>query len=109
EIPLTANVGGVVRLTVFERPDPDASRLPEPIAERLVYRRPGRMLNVKLADHPEHYAPGDPVKLSLQVTNERGEPTPAALGVAVVDDAIFKLLDDETPKMTTHFYLTSEI
>ncbi len=129
EIPLSADVGGVVRLTVFERSDvgqassPDWNKVgrdrlgslsykdsgAQPIAERLVYRRPARILNVKVEEHSDRYAPGDPVKLSLLVTNEVGKPTPAVLGVSVVDDAIFKLLDDETPKMTTHFYLTSEI
>ena len=43
------------------------------------------------------------------MTNEKNEPVPAVLGVAVVDDALLNLADDHTPAMTTHFLLTSEI
>ena len=34
---------------------------------------------------------------------------PAAVGVAVIDDSIIKMAEDETPAMTTHFYLATEI
>ena len=48
--------------------------------------------------------------MSLLVTDENNKPVPAAvLGVAVVDDALLNLADDDTPRMTTHFLLTSEI
>ena len=79
------------------------------IAERLVYRRPERSLNVRVANHKPRYSPGDPVELSLAVTNERGEPTPAALGVSVAADSLSKLIDDELPSMPTRFFLLGEI
>ena len=41
--------------------------------------------------------------------DETGEPTPAVLGVAVVDDAALRLDDTERPNLRTHFLLTSEI
>ena len=47
--------------------------------------------------------------MSLAVTNEKGKPAPAVLGVAVVDDALLKLDDDRTPAMPTYFLLASEI
>ena len=109
EIPLPAAVGGVVRVTVFEQATENRGKEPRAIAERLVYRRPERMLNVRVADHKPRFSPGDPVELSLAVTNERGEPTAAALGVSVAADSLFKLLDDELPSMPTHFYLMNEI
>ena len=55
------------------------------------------------------YAPGEKVDLTLSVTNEKGEPVPAALGVAVVDEALAGSAGDRTPAMPTCFLLTSEL
>lgn len=109
EIPLASGAAGVVRITVFDKSADFATSSPRAVAERLVYRRPERVLNVRVGEHKPRYSPGDPVELPLFVTNERGEPAAAALGVSVAADSLFKLIDDELPSMTTHFYLTSEI
>ena len=104
-ISLPPEVSGVVRLTVYDY----STAPPQPVAERLVYRRPDRNLQVRVADHHERYSPGEPVQMSLMVTDEKGQPSPAVLGVAVVDDALLKMADDDTPAMPTHFYLTTEV
>ena len=98
-------VGGVIRLTVYDY----SNNPPQPVAERLVYRRMGRGLNVRPEGLSEGYSPGEHVKMSLMVTNEKGAPVPAVLGVAVVDDALLSLADDDTPAMNTHFLLTTEV
>ncbi len=111
-LPLPDEVGGVIRLTVFDYSiDPSQSQrqFPKPLAERLVYRRLDRRLNVRALDLHEHYAPGEMVNISLAVTNEKNEPVPAAVGVSVVEQALFGLAGDHTPTMTTRFLLTSEI
>ena len=104
-IPLTDEAGGVIRLTLFDYSESP----PKPVAERLVYRRMPRRLNVRIDGQSERYAPGETVKLCLEVTDEQGQPVPAVLGVAVVDDALLSLADDDTPGMTTHFLLTTEV
>ena len=98
-------VGGVIRLTVYDY----STNPPQPVAERLVYRRMGRGLNVRPEGLSEGYSPGERVKMSLMVTNEKGAPVPAVLGVAVVDDALLSLADDDTPSMKTHLLLTTEV
>lgn len=57
------------------------------------------------------FAPGEHAKLKLKVTNERGEPVAAALGIAVVDDAVISLTDDEHKEasLKTHLLVSSEI
>ncbi|HJS08557.1 MAG TPA: alpha-2-macroglobulin family protein, partial [Pirellulales bacterium] len=83
---------------------------PRAIAERLVYRKPDRRLQIRVADHAEKYAPGDKVALSLLALKETGEPAKSAVfGCAVVDDSLLKLADDDSAATPTHFYLTSEI
>ncbi len=126
-VPLNAESCGVVRVTVYDytrdkfpavadkanKSSADAKieiTAPRPIAERLVYRKLDRRLQVRLADHREHYAPGDQVDLSIMCTNESGEPVKSSvLGVAVVDDSLLKLADDDTASLTTHVLLTTEI
>ena len=60
-ISLPPEVSGVVRLTVYDY----SSAPPQPVAERLVYRRPDHKLQVRVADHHERYSPGEPVQMSL--------------------------------------------
>lgn len=104
-LPLAAEAGGVIRVTVFDY----SAQPPKPVAERLVYRRLDRRLQIRVADHSEGYSPGEKVNFSLMVTNEHGQPVPAVLGVAVVDSTLLNLADDKTPRMPTHFLLTTEI
>ncbi|MEE8452326.1 MAG: MG2 domain-containing protein, partial [Thermoguttaceae bacterium] len=105
-IPLAEGVGGVIRLTVYDY----GVQPPEPVAERLVYRRQRQGLQVRAAGHDERYSPGERVEISLQVTDENNKPVPSAvLGVAVVDDALLSLADDRTPALKTHFMLATEI
>jgi hypothetical protein len=78
-LPLDDTVAGILRLIVYDY----SARSPKPVAERLVYRRAAARLTVR-AEHPERYAPGARVKMSFLVCNEKGEPLPAALSVAVV-------------------------
>ena len=56
-----------------------------------------------------HYAPGEDVGLTLSATNERGEPAPAVLGVAVFDEALASLTIARPPTMATRLLLTDEI
>ena len=105
EIPLPDEAGGVLRVTVYDY----HTQPPRPVAERLAYRRQARRLNVELAGASASYAPGDPVELSLRVTDEQGEPAAAVLGVTVVDDALLNLADDKSPSMRTHFLLTTDV
>lgn len=104
-LPLPGEAGGVLRVTVHD----NSVQPPKPLAERLIYRRSGRELTVKVVGNEQPRAPGERSRLVLQVTNERGEAVPAALGVAVVDDSTLVLADDRYPNLQTHFLVTSEV
>ena len=123
-LPLAAAADGVTRVTVYDYSGPK----PEPIAERLVFRRGTRKLNVALdsihhaprdaSPHAERegyykFSPGQKAELKLKVTGERGRPVAATLGVAVVDDALLALAKEQTKHqpatMPTQFRLASEI
>lgn len=78
QIHLDDAVVGAIRLVIFDY----GATPPEPLAERIVYRRPGRKLNVQMLGAEKHYSPGESVELSLLVTDEAGQPVPAALGIS---------------------------
>ena len=99
------DAGGVIRVTVL-----DADSTPaRPLVERLVFRRHKKALQVEILETDLQRSPGEPLRLTLQVRDEAGEPTPAVLGVAVVDDAALSLSETERPTLRTHFLLTSEV
>lgn len=81
-IPLDETVAGVVRLTVFDY----GGRQPEPIAERLVYRRPARRLSIAITTHADRHEPGAEAEISVSVRAPGGRERAAILGVAVVED-----------------------
>lgn len=102
----TAQVGGVYRITVFEKQD--AKFLP--LAERLVYRPATTKLDLTVSPDKPVYYPGERVRLALKAETEKRELSPAVLLVSVVDLSVSKLADDKTVRaMPTHFLLTSEV
>ncbi|GAA5504831.1 MG2 domain-containing protein [Novipirellula caenicola] len=106
-IPVGKKANGVVRVTIL-----DSDKTPAlPLVERLVFCRQERQLQVEIVESAEGLdrSPGESTRLTLQVRDETGEPTPAVLGVAVVDDAALRMDDTERPNLRTHFLLTSEI
>src|SRR5207244_1602538 len=97
----TATRGGVVRITAFEKPEelPNEPKKPlEPVAERLVFRKPGEVLNLSFGVTPGE--PGVPagqlgalpagaaVKLDVRATTEKGKPTAAVVWAAVVNAGV---------------------
>jgi hypothetical protein len=119
EIKLLANDeprGGVTRITVFQEPDPAALKANDlkandliPVAERLVFRRPGERLtlSVKAGEPGTAFAPGSPVDLTISAQDEKGNPAAAILWAAVVNSAITPSSTDRS--LPTHFLLAGEI
>ena len=107
KLPIRADARGVIRVTVLDSKTSPA----QPLVERLVFRRDNKKLNVRVLEEGTalERSPGQPVRLTLQVTDEKNRPAPAVLGVSVVDDAALSLQEDKLPSMRTHFLLTSEI
>jgi alpha-2-macroglobulin-like protein len=62
-------------------------------------------LRVALTQDKAEYRPGEPAQLTLSVTDETGKPTPAALGVQIVDEAVFGLIDARPGLLRTFFEL----
>jgi hypothetical protein len=72
----------------------------------LVNREGG--LTVSLSQDKPQYKPGETAQLTLSVANERGEPMAAALGVQIVDEAVFGLIDAQPGLLRTYFELEDD-
>jgi len=62
-----------------------------------------RELKVTLKPSKETYAPGEVAKVEIQVTDQLGKPVPAALSLAMVDEALLAVFADNTPKILDFF------
>jgi hypothetical protein len=105
DVPLDERADGVIRLTAY-----DYSVMPPvPIAERLVFREPSRRLDIRLEGTPRTLTAGSEGRLRVSVQDEQERSCPAVLGVSVVDDALFGLVEDQPVGIATHFWLTSQV
>jgi hypothetical protein len=91
--------GGVTRVTVFE----EAGKELVPVAERLVFRKPGETLNLAATPAVNDRA----VDLAVLATDEKGNPIPAILWAAAVNAAVAP--DAKHRALPTHFLLGGEV
>jgi alpha-2-macroglobulin family protein/MG2 domain-containing protein/macroglobulin-like protein len=76
---------------------------------RVIYVHPRNDLKVTVqADQPE-YLPGATGRIRFQVTDSAGRPTAAALGVIVVDEAVYALQDLQPGLEKLYFTLQEEL
>lgn len=74
-------------------------------AGKSFFARNASALKVELATDKEQYAPGESAKLTFSVADDEDKPSVAALGVQVVDEAIYSLIDSKPGLLKTHFEL----
>ena len=70
---------------------------------RLIYAQPSRELKVEIIPGAAQYRPGEKGTVNLKVTDSAGKPVPSALGVLVVDEAVYAL-QDQQPGMEKVFF-----
>ena len=63
-----------------------------------------KRLTLTITPDKEVYAPGDEATFTIRATNPAGDPVSAEIALAVVDEAIFTLADDNTPILYDTFY-----
>ena len=76
---------------------------------RVLYVQPPRALNVKVSSDKKVYRPGETAKLSFRVLDPRGRPSAAALGVIVVDEAVYALQELKPGLEKVYFTLEKEL
>src|SRR5438034_2708931 len=76
---------------------------------RLVFVQPADELKIETIADNKVYKPGDEARISFRVTNGRGEGVSAALGLQVVDEAVFALAEKQPGFAKVFFYLEQEV
>ncbi|HUO31986.1 MAG TPA: MG2 domain-containing protein, partial [Bryobacteraceae bacterium] len=80
----------------------------QPVADhRLIFVQPADELKIDAVAAPA-YKPGEEARVSFRVTNSRGEGVQAALGLQVVDEAVFALAERQPGFAKVFFYLEQE-
>ncbi len=81
-----------------------------PVADhRLVFVQPADELKIEATADAPGYKPGDEARIRFRVTNGRGEGVQAALGLQVVDEAVFALAEKQPGFAKVFFYLEQEV
>jgi hypothetical protein len=82
----------------------------DPISDRrLIYVDPADDLKVEVSAEQESYKPGDDACVHFRVTDQAGRPVSAALGVEIVDEAVFALSDKQPGFEKVFMYLEKEL
>ncbi len=80
-----------------------------PIADhRLLFVQPADELKIEATADRAAYKPGDDARVQFRVTNARGEGVQAAIGLQVVDEAVFALAEKQPGFAKVFFYLEQE-
>jgi hypothetical protein len=85
------------------------SRDAQPVADhRLLFVQPADELKIEAIIDAQTYKPGDDARIHFHVTNARGDGVSAALGLQVVDEAVFALAEQQPGFAKVFFYLEQE-
>ena len=76
---------------------------------RLVFIEPADKLNIEATADAAVYKPGGEARVSFRVTDAKGRGVSAALGLQVVDEAVFALAEKQPGFAKVFFYLEQEL
>lgn len=107
ELNLTASpdLAGTVDLNAYQ-----FSQNAVPVGDhRLIFVQPAEELKIETVADAGVYRPGQDARIRFRVTNARGEGVRAALGLQVVDEAVFALAEKQPGFAKVFFYLEQEV
>jgi uncharacterized protein YfaS (alpha-2-macroglobulin family) len=76
---------------------------------RLIFVQPADELKIETVADAPVYKPGAEARIQFRVTNSRGQGVHAALGLQVVDEAVFALAEKQPGFAKVFFYLEQEV
>ncbi len=82
----------------------------QPVGDhRMVFVQPADELKIEAAPELAVYKPGGDARVRFHVTNARGQGVHAALGLQVVDEAVFALAEKQPGFAKVFFYLEQQV
>ena len=105
EFPLAGDLAGSLQFEVYAvAPDGNIPR-----AHALAYIESATQLTVAVTPAEEVYRPGETARLDIQVEDAEGDGVVAAVGLMVVDEAVFALQDFQPGLEKVYFQLEQEL
>jgi len=80
-----------------------------PLAERIVFLHPNRILQVKMTADKSKYLPREKVTLRLKTLDENGKPVASNFSLSVIDDKLWSLADDKQDHILSWLLMSSEL
>ncbi len=101
---LPDDVDGVLIATVWSADG-------KPLAERLIYRRPANSIRVNIVSHDDRYVPGGQAELTVETTDQHGEPIEAVVGLTVTDDSVLEMIEkrEQAPRLPVMVLLENDV
>ncbi|AEV97489.1 hypothetical protein A4D02_30685 [Niastella koreensis] len=93
---------GIARFTLFT-----ADSIP--VAERLVFLNEQKNLQVSITTDKPIYLPRQLVSLTIKSLDEKGNPVPSNLSLAVLDDKLWSFADDKQDHILSWLLMSSEL
>ena len=104
-VPVTPEMAGTLDLNAYL-----FGRDARPVGDhRLIFVQPADELKIETVADAQVYKPGAEANIHFRVTNAKGEGVRAALGVQVVDEAVFALAEKQPGFAKVFFYLEQEV
>ncbi len=104
-LPVTPELAGTVDFSAYL-----FGRDARPVGDhRLIFVQPADELKIDAAADSAVYKPGDEARIRFRVTNSKGEGVQAALGLQIVDEAVFALAEKRPGFAKVFFYLEQEV
>jgi hypothetical protein len=105
ELPATPDLAGTIDVNAYLF---GANAVP--VADhRLVFVQPADELRIEATSDAPVYKPGNEARVRFRVTNTHGQGVQAALGLQVVDEAVFALAEKQPGFAKVFFYLEQEV
>jgi uncharacterized protein YfaS (alpha-2-macroglobulin family) len=105
EVDLPAETAGLLQLVAY-RFDNSGLAVRK---SRLVFVKPAQELRIATTMDQQSYRPGDTATIRFTVTDEESQPSPGALSLAVVDEAVFAVNNLRAGLQQQFFLLNQEL
>ena len=104
-IPVTSSLSGTLEINAYifgtdSRPIQD---------HRLIFVQPAQDLHIEARTDHASYLPGGDAHVSFHITDSHGKGVEAALGLEIVDEAVFALAEKQPGFAKVFFYLEQEL
>jgi alpha-2-macroglobulin-like protein len=93
---------GIARFTLYTTDE-------LPVAERIVFLNEQKNLQVSITTNKPKYLPRELVSLTIKTQDEKGNPVPSNLSLAVLDDKLWSFADDKQDHILSWLLMSSEL